>query len=117
MIMPIGAHSFSEALRMGCETFHALKKVLKEKGLSTAVGDEGGFAPKLESTEAALDAVAVAVKQAGYQLRKDIALALDVPASEFYVEKKRSYVFKKSSGRAMSGAQIVEFYKELVAKY
>jgi enolase len=96
MIMPVGAKSFAEALRMGCEVFHTLKKVLKEKGLSTAVGDEGGFAPKLESAEAALDAIALAVKQSGYKLGKDIALALDVAASEFYVPAKKSYVFKKS---------------------
>jgi len=117
MIMPVGAKSFAEALRMGCEVFHTLKKVLKDKGLSTAVGDEGGFAPKLESAEAALDAVAAAVKQAGYRLGPDIALALDVAASEFYVGEKKKYVFKKSGGRALSGDQMVAFYKELVAKY
>src|SRR5476651_2665244 len=117
MIMPIGAKSFSEGLRMGCEVFHSLKKVLKDKGLSTAVGDEGGFAPKLESAEAALDAIAFAVKQAGYKLGKDIALALDVAASEFYVKEKKAYVLKKSTGRSMTGDQIVAFYKELVAKY
>jgi enolase len=117
MIMPVGAASFAEALRMGCEVFHNLKKVLKEKGLTTTVGDEGGFAPKLESTEAALDAIILAVKQSGYRLGKDIALALDVAASEFYVKEKRSYVFKKSSGKSMSGTQIVAFYQELVAKY
>jgi enolase len=102
---------------MGCEVFHNLKKVLKEKGLTTTVGDEGGFAPKLESTEAALDAIILAVKQSGYRLGKDIALALDVAASEFYVKEKKSYVFKKSSGKSMSGAQIVAFYEELIAKY
>jgi enolase len=117
MIVPIGAKSFAEALRMGAEVFHALKKVLKEKGLTTTVGDEGGFAPKLESTEAALDAIALAVKQAGYKLGKDISLALDVAASEFYVKEKKAYVFKKSTGRSMSGDQIVAFYRELVAKY
>ncbi|HEY4990206.1 MAG TPA: phosphopyruvate hydratase, partial [Opitutaceae bacterium] len=117
MIMPIGAETFAEALRMGCEVFHSLKKVLKDKGLTTTVGDEGGFAPKLESTEAALDAIALAVKQSGYKLGKDIALALDVAASEFYVKEKKSYVFKKSSGQSMSGSQIVAFYKELAAKY
>jgi enolase len=117
MIMPIGADSFAEALRMGCEVFHTLKKVLKEKGLSTAVGDEGGFAPKLASTEAALDAIALAVKQSGYKLGKDIALALDVAASEFYVKEKKRYVFKKSDGRSLSGEEIVAFYRELVNKY
>src|SRR3954466_5486852 len=117
MIMPTGAKSFSEALRMGCEVFHSLKKVLKDKGLATAVGDEGGFAPKLESTEAALDAIALAVKNAGYKLGKDINLALDVAASEFYVKEKKSYVFKKSSGDSLSGDDMVEFYKKLTSKY
>ncbi len=117
MIMPIGARTFAEALRTGTEVFHSLKKVLKDKGLSTAVGDEGGFAPKLESTEAALDAIALAVKLAGYKLGKDVALALDAAASEFYVPAKKSYVFKKSGGRVFSGDEMVAFYKELVAKY
>src|ERR1035437_1240059 len=117
MIMPIGASSFREGLRMGCEVFHALKKVLKAKGLATAVGDEGGFAPKLASTEAALDVIAVAVKNAGYKLGKDIALALDVAASEFYVKEKKRYVFKKSDGRSLTGDQMVAFYKALTAKY
>jgi len=117
MIMPTGATSFREALRMGCEVFHSLKKVLKDRGLATAVGDEGGFAPKLASTEAALDAIALAVKQAGYKLGKHIHLALDVAASEFYVAAKKAYVFKKSDGRSLSGDEMVQFYKELVAKY
>lgn len=117
MIMPFGADSFREGLRMGCEVFHALKKVLKDKGLSTAVGDEGGFAPKLESAEAALDAIALAVKNAGYKLGKDIALALDVAASEFYVAEKKRYVLKKSSGQVLTGDEMVEFYARLVAKY
>jgi enolase len=117
MIMPTGARSFSEGLRMGCEVFHSLKKVLKEKGLATAVGDEGGFAPKLESTEAALDAIALAVKGAGYKLGRDIHLALDVAASEFYVKEKKAYVFKKSSGDVLSGDEMVEFYRRLTAKY
>ncbi len=117
MIMPVGADSFSEALRMGCEVFHELKKVLKAKGLSTAVGDEGGFAPKLESNEAALDAIAAAVKHAGYKLGRDIALALDPASSEFYVPEKKRYVFKKSGGRSLTGGQMVAYYKELVGKY
>jgi enolase len=117
MIMPTGARSFSEGLRMGCEVFHSLKKVLKEKGLATAVGDEGGFAPKLESTEAALDAIALAVKGAGYKLGGNIHLALDVAASEFYVKEKKAYVFKKSSGDVLSGDEMVEFYRRLTAKY
>src|SRR3954462_8524848 len=117
MIMPTGANTFSEGLRMGCEVFHSIKKVLKEKGLATAVGDEGGFAPKLESTEAALDAIALAVKNAGYKLGKDIHLALDVASSEFYVKEKKKYVFKKSDGRSLSGDEMVEFYKKLTSKY
>jgi enolase len=117
MIMPIGASSFREALRMGAEVFHALKKVLKDKGLATAVGDEGGFAPKLESTTAALDAIALAVKNAGYKLGKDIFFALDVASSEFYNAKTGTYTFKKSDGRVLSGDEMVGFYQELVAKY
>ena len=117
MIMPVGAGSFREGLRMGAEVFHTLKKVLKEKGLSTAVGDEGGFAPRLESTEAALDAIALAVKNAGYKLGKDVKLALDVAASEFYDAASKKYVFKKSDGRKLSGDQMVGFYRQLVAKY
>jgi enolase len=117
MIMPTGANSFSEGLRMGCEVFHSLKKVLKDKGLATAVGDEGGFAPKLESAEAALDAIALAVKNAGYKLGKEINLALDVAASEFYDKTKKSYVFKKSTGEVLTGDEMVQFYQKLTKKY
>ncbi len=117
MIMPTGAKTFSEGLRAGCEIFHALKKVLKDKGLATAVGDEGGFAPKLESAEAALDAIALAVKNAGYKLGKDIHLALDVASSEFYVKEKNRYVFKKSTGQVLTGDELVAFYRKLTAKY
>jgi enolase len=97
--------------------FHALKKVLKDKGFSTAVGDEGGFAPKLESIEAALDAIALAIGNAGYKLGKDVALALDPASSEFYVPEKKRYVFKKSDNRSLTGDQMVDFYKKLIAKY
>ncbi len=117
MIMPIGAPTFREALRYGAETFHALKKVLKAKGFSTAVGDEGGFAPNIESTEAAMDAIAQAIKDAGYKLGKDIVFALDVASSEFYDKKKKKYVFKKSSGQELSGEEMVAFYQELCKKY
>ena len=117
MIMPVGAASFREGLRMGTEVFHSLKKVLKEKGLSTAVGDEGGFAPKLDSIVAALDVIALAVKNAGYKLGQDVKLALDPAASEFYDAATKKYVFKKSDGRKLSGDEMVEFYKQLVAKY
>jgi enolase len=117
MIMPVGAASFREGLRMGAEVFHSLKKVLKEKGLSTAVGDEGGFAPKLDSIVAVLDVIALAVKNAGYKLGQDVKLALDPAASEFYDAASKKYVFKKSDGRKLSGDEMVEFYKQLVAKY
>ncbi len=117
MIRPVNFNSFAEALRAGAEVFHALKKVLKAKGLSTAVGDEGGFAPNLASTTDALDAIAAAVKDAGYKLGKDIMLALDVAASEFYDKKTGKYVFKKSDGRQFSGDELVSFYKDLCAKY
>ncbi len=117
MIMPKGAPTFREALRMGCEVFHALKGVLKGKGLSTAVGDEGGFAPVLESNEAALEVIAAAVKKAGLKLGKDIFIALDVASSEFYDAKSKKYVFKKSDGSKRSAAQMIDFYKDLQAKY
>ena len=116
MIQPHGFDTFSEGLQAITEIFHALKSVLKKKGLSTAVGDEGGFAPKLESAEAALDVIASAVKDAGYKLGKDIFLALDVAASEFYTGNE-TYVFKKSSGRKLSGDEMVDFYVKLVEKY
>ncbi|MBK1857879.1 phosphopyruvate hydratase [Cerasicoccus arenae] len=117
MIMPIGAPTFREALRYGAETFHALKKVLKDMGFSTAVGDEGGFAPNIESTEAAMDAIAKAIKNAGFKLGKDIVFALDVAASEFYDKKKKKYVFKKSSGAELNSDEIVAFYADLAKKY
>ena len=116
MVMPHGFATFSEGLRAITEIFHALKSVLKKKGLSTAVGDEGGFAPKLESAEAALDAIALAVKDAGYKLGKDIYLALDVASSEFYTGNE-TYVFKKSSGRKLTGDELVEFYVKLCRDY
>ncbi len=116
MVMPHGFPTFSLGLQAITEIFHALKGVLKKKGLSTAVGDEGGFAPKLESAEAALDAIAQAVKDAGYKLGKDIFLALDVAASEFYTGNE-TYVFKKSSGQKLSGDEMVEFYAKLCASY
>ncbi len=116
MIMPHGFATFSEGLQAITEIFHALKSVLKKKGLSTAVGDEGGFAPKLESAEAALDAIAQAVKDAGYKLGKEIYLALDVASSEFYTGNE-TYVFKKSTGQKLSGDALVEFYVKLCRDY
>ena len=117
MIMPKGAETFREALRMGCEIFHALKGVLKAKGLSTAVGDEGGFAPVLASNEAALEVIALAVKKAGYKLGKEIFIALDVASSEFYNAKTKKYEFKKSDGSKRNAKQMVEFYQDLQKKY
>lgn len=122
MIMPHGFPTFSRGLQAITEIFHSLKSVLKKKGLSTAVGDEGGFAPKLDSAEAALDAIAQAVKDAGYKLGKDIFLALDVASSEF-VNKTKSgepdgtYTFKKSTGQKLTGDELVDFYVKLCASY
>jgi enolase len=116
MIQPHGFNTFSEGLQAITEVFHALKSVLKKKGLSTAVGDEGGFAPKLESTEAAIEAILQAVKDAGYKAGKQIYLALDVAASEFYTGNE-TYTFKKSHGRKLSGDEMVSFYAELCGKY
>ena len=116
MIMPLGLPTFSEGLRAITETFHALKGVLKQKGLSTAVGDEGGFAPKLGSIEDALDAILSAIKNAGYKSGKDISIALDPAASEFYTGDS-TYTFKKSTGQKITGDEIVDLYAKLVAKY
>ena len=116
MIMPHGFATFSAGLQAITEIFHALKGVLKKQGLSTAVGDEGGFAPKLDSAEAALDAIAKATKDAGYKLGKQIFLALDVASSEFYTGNE-TYVFKKSTGQKLTGDELVEFYAKLCAKY
>ncbi|WP_432048221.1 phosphopyruvate hydratase [Streptomyces asiaticus] len=112
MIAPIGAESFSEALRWGAEVYHTLKSVLKERGLSTGLGDEGGFAPNLGSNREALDLILEAVKKAGYQPGQDIALALDVAASEFY--KDGVYQFE---GQSRSAAEMTSYYAELVAAY
>ena len=117
MIMPKGLPTFSEGLRAITEIFHALKGVLKKRGLSTAVGDEGGFAPQLDSTEDAIECILAATKAAGYKAGKQIYLALDVASSEFYDSKKKRYIFKKSDGSKMGADQIVAFYDELTSKY
>ena len=117
MIVPKGFDTFSEGLRAITEIFHALKSVLKKKGLSTAVGDEGGFAPKLDSAEAAIETILEATKNAGYKAGKQIFMALDVASSEFYDAASAQYIFKKSSGRKLKGEELVEFYAKLVAKY
>ena len=117
MIMPKGAKSFSEAIRCGAEIFHALKGVLKGRGLSTAVGDEGGFAPNLKDADDAIETIAEAVKKAGYKFGKDVFIALDAASSEFYDKVKKQYVFKKSSGERMSADELVTYYKRLCAKF
>ena len=117
MIMPKGAPSFSEALRYGSEVFHALKKILHDLGLSTAVGDEGGFAPTLKSADHALEVIAQAVDKAGYKLGEDIFIALDCAASEFYDKAKNKYVFKKSDKSERSAAELVAYYAELKKKF
>jgi enolase len=116
MIVPKGFDTFSDGLQAITEIFHALKAVLKKKGLSTAVGDEGGFAPKLDSAEAAIEAILQATKDAGYKSGKEIFLALDVASSEFYTGNG-NYVFKKSSGQKLTGDQLVDFYVKLCGKY
>ena len=116
MVMPVGAPTFKEALRMGAEVFHNLKKVLKAKGCNTAVGDEGGYAPKLSSNEEALASVIEAIEKAGYVPGKDICLAMDVASSEFYNEETNKYDLK-SEGKSLTAEEMVAFYEELCAKY
>ena len=116
MVMPVGASSFTEAVRMGAEVFHSLKAVLKEKGLNTAVGDEGGFAPNLSSNEEAIKVILEAVKKAGYEPDKDIKLALDVAASEFYDETSRKYKLT-GEGKEKTADEMIEYYENLIAKY
>ncbi len=117
MIMPKGAPTFSEALRYGAEIFHSLKKILHDLGLSTAVGDEGGFAPTLKSADHALEVIAQAVDKAGYKLGEDIFIALDVASSEFFDKAKNKYVFKKSDKSERTAAELVAYYAELKKKF
>jgi enolase len=117
MIAPVGAKSFSEGLRMSVEVFHALKSLLKKRGLSTAVGDEGGFAPSLKGTKDALDSIMKAIKAAGYEPGKDVKIALDVASSEFYDKDKNVYTFHKSDGKSYTSKQMVKMYADLCAKY
>ena len=117
MIVPRGLPSFREALRCGAEIFATLKKILHDRKLGTAVGDEGGFAPRLESTEAALGVIAEAVEKAGYRLGEQVFLALDVASSEFFDGKTKEYVFKKSDQRRLSASALVDFYADLQKKY
>src|SRR5688572_23829161 len=117
MVMPIGAPTVREAIRYGSEVFHALKKVLHDRGLSTAVGDEGGFATALKSADDALETIAEAVKKAGYKFGKEVFIALDVASSEFYDKAKKQYFFKKSSGEKLSVDDLVGYYKKLCGKF
>jgi len=112
MIMPINAKSFSEGLRMGTEVFHHLKEVLKSKGMSTNVGDEGGFAPNLKSNEEAIETVLKAIEKAGYKPGEDIWIAMDAAASEFYDEKTGLYHFKKSTGDKLTSSQMVDYWED-----
>jgi enolase len=117
MIMPKGAPSFPEALRYGAEVFHALKSVLHDRGLSTAVGDEGGFAPKLDSAEDALDCIGLAVEKAGYKFGEQIFVALDPAASEFFDAEQNAYVFKKSDGSKRTAEELVDYYETLSRRF
>jgi enolase len=117
MIVPRGAPSFSEALRYGAEVFHALKSVLKKRQLSTAIGDEGGFAPQLGSAEDALESISAAIQKAGYKLGEQIFIALDPAASEFYDSKSNLYIFKKSDGSKKTVDELINYYADLCARF
>jgi enolase len=117
MIMPVGAESFSQAIRMGAEVFHHLKKVLSGRGLATNVGDEGGFAPNLGSDDEALQVISEAVTNAGYKVGEDFVYALDVASSEFYLEDEKVYYFKDSSGEKKTPVQMADYLAELSEKY
>lgn len=117
MVMPVGASSFSEGLRWGVEIFHALKTVLKKKGFSTNVGDEGGFAPNIQSNEEAIETVLTAIQAAGYKTGSQIVIAMDAANSELWDSKKKKYVFHKSSGKEMTSEQLVKYWASWVKQY
>jgi enolase len=117
MIMPVGATSFSEGLRWGVEIFHTLKSVLKKKGYSTNVGDEGGFAPNIQSNEEAIETVLAAISAAGYKTGSQIVIAMDAANSELWDAKKKKYVFHKSSGKVMSSDELVKYWEKWVKQY
>ena len=117
MIVPVGADTFSEGLRMGIEVFHNLKSVLKKKGYSTNVGDEGGFAPNIKSNEEAIEIVIKSIEVAGYKPGDDIWIAMDAAASEFYDSKKKKYIFHKSDNRELSGEAMVEYWADWANRY
>ena len=117
MVMPVKADTFSESLRMGTEVFHTLKKVLHDKGYSTNVGDEGGFAPNIKSNEEAIEIVLMAIEKAGFKPGEDIFIAMDAASSEFYDAKTDLYTFKKSDGKKLSSAEMVDYWAGWAAKY
>ncbi len=117
MVMPFGADSFSDGLRMGTEIFHHLKKVLKDKGYSTNVGDEGGFAPNIKSNEEAIETVLTAIEKAGYQAGENVWIAMDAAASEFYEADEKVYHFKKSTGKKLSSHEMADYWKSWTEKY
>lgn len=117
MVMPIGATSFSEGLRWGVEIFHVLKSVLKKKGFSTNVGDEGGFAPNIQSNEEAIETVLEAISSAGYKTGTQIAIAMDAANTELWDAKKKKYVFQKSNGKVMSSDELVKYWEKWVKQY
>ncbi len=117
MIVPVGAKTFSHAMQMASETFVELKKVLKSKGYATAVGDEGGFAPNFKNNEEPLMAIVTAIKNAGYEPKKDIAIALDVASSEFYNAETKKYELRKSNGGSLTSDEMINWYAELIEKY
>ncbi len=117
MVMPLKADTFSESLRMGTEIFHNLKKVLHDKGLSTNVGDEGGFAPNIASNEEAIELVMMAIEKAGFKPGEDVFIAMDAASSEFYDAKSNSYIFKKSDGKKLSSAEMVDYWASWAKKY
>jgi len=117
MAMPLGARNFAEALRMGAEVFHRLKEVLKKRGYTTTVGDEGGFAPSLKSNEEALECILTAIDAAGYKAGEQVAIALDPAASEFYDSARKQYVFKKSDKSARDSGQMMKFWADWVRQY
>lgn len=117
MVMPVGASSFSEGLRWGVEIFHALKAVLKDKGYSTNVGDEGGFAPDIQSNEEAIETVLKAIEKAGYKPGDQVSIAMDAAISELYDKKSKKYVFKKSDGRKLSSDEVVDYWVKWCKKY
>ncbi|HOJ50694.1 MAG TPA: phosphopyruvate hydratase [Spirochaetota bacterium] len=117
MIMPVSSTSITDAIRTGSEIFHTLKSILKDKGYSTSVGDEGGFAPNLKSNIEAIELILLAIEKAGYKPYDDIVIALDIAASEFYDEKKKKYVFKKSTKEELTSEELIGIYKDIVSKY